>query len=95
MSYTVTGHLRDGRPYRLHHTGDRITSDTTLAVLAWLELLAETGEPVLATPTGPAYTVRLHDPRAVLAALVDTTNVVHVTGDPPVIAPQLPPGAIS
>lgn len=108
MVFTVTGELADGNGYTVT-VGDQpadlpdqdghpevLTSGVVAGdapVVTLLEVYA--GEEVLASPTGPAYTLDLSDPRTVLAGLQHLTHVDDVTGeDIPETVPPVDPNVV-
>lgn len=89
--YRVTGGI-NGVVYDVAVLDEAPWIEGTVTVESHLAL--RTGEPYLATPTGPTYVLDLKDGASVLACLAATTVISEMDGDVPQLVPPSLPGTI-
>jgi hypothetical protein len=97
MRFTVTGQLKPaGQWYDAEIDTDQangwgVVKNAHSGVIALLAGLV--GHQVEASPTGPFYTLTPGDPAAILAALMQHTEVSQTSGELPDVSGDVPVGA--
>jgi hypothetical protein len=90
MAYVIFGYI-DGIAYHLavSDSGEVDGTDNAKDFL-----IRNEGTRVLATPTGPEFTLDPADPESILAAFSSLTEITNITGDPPRLYEPGPVGSV-